>query len=89
MKNKEVILINETGLHARPASLFVKESNKFKSDVFIVKNDNEYNGKSIMNLLSLGAKKGDCFTIKTTGEDEDQALEVLVKLFEDGFGEQK
>lgn len=87
MRTKKVILMNESGLHARPASVFVNEANKFKSDISIIKEDKECNGKSIINLLSLGAAKGDCITIKTVGEDEEQALEGLVKLIENGSGE--
>ena len=87
MRTKKVIIMSESGLHARPASLFVKEANKFKSDISIIKDNKKCNGKSIINLLSLGAEKGDYITIKTIGEDEEQALEGLVKLIENGYGE--
>ncbi|WP_432408109.1 HPr family phosphocarrier protein [Wukongibacter sp. M2B1] len=87
MKNKRVKLVNEAGLHARPASMFVKEANKFKSDVEIAKGDKRFNGKSIMGILSLGVQKGEYISIETNGEDENLALEALVELVENGFCE--
>jgi len=87
MKSRQIRLINETGLHARPASMFVKEANKFKSEVSIIKDSKRFNGKSIMGILSLGVQKDECITIETKGEDEVTALETLVKLIEGGFGE--
>ncbi|RKD34210.1 HPr family phosphocarrier protein [Thermohalobacter berrensis] len=87
MVKVEVELKNETGLHARPASLFVKEASKYVSDVTIIKDDTEYNGKSIMGILSIGASKGDKITIKAEGEDEQEAAEALKKLVESNFGE--
>ncbi len=87
MKSKQVKLINEAGLHARPASMFVKEANRFKSEVEIAKDNKKFNGKSIMGILSLGVQKGEYISIETNGADENLALEVLVKLVENGFGE--
>lgn len=78
MFREEVILQNETGLHARPASLFVKEASKFKSDIKLFKNEKEYNAKSIMGLLSMGAAKGDKIIIQAEGEDEETAVKELL-----------
>ncbi|KAB3524831.1 HPr family phosphocarrier protein [Alkaliphilus serpentinus] len=82
MLEKKVIVKNEIGLHARPASLLVKAATSYKSDVYIIKDGNEYNGKSIMNILSLGAQKGDELLLKIDGPDEEQAIEALVRLIE-------
>ncbi len=78
MFRQEVILQNETGLHARPASLFVKEASKFKSDIKLFKNEKQYNAKSIMGLLSMGAAKGDKIIIQAEGEDEETAVRELL-----------
>ena len=80
MISTEVILINKTGLHARPAALFVKEASKYKSNINIIKGEKTYNAKSIMGLLSMGAAKGDSIKIETDGEDEEIALNNLVEL---------
>jgi phosphocarrier protein len=80
MFEEEVILQNETGLHARPASLLVKEASKFKSDIKIIVKEKEYNAKSIMGLLSMGAAKNEKLVIKAEGEDEELAIRKLVAL---------
>ncbi|NBI07401.1 HPr family phosphocarrier protein [Senegalia massiliensis] len=82
MKNLEIELTNETGLHARPASLFIREASKYTSDIVVVKDGTEYNGKSIMGILSMGATKGDKLNIKIDGSDEEEAYEGLKNLFE-------
>ncbi|MEW8973690.1 MAG: HPr family phosphocarrier protein [Tissierellaceae bacterium] len=80
MYKEEVVLKNETGLHARPASLFVKEASKYVSDIKIIKDEKEYNAKSIMGILSMGAAKGDLLTIQAEGEDEELAVKTLIDL---------
>lgn len=87
MYNTSVQLQNETGLHARPASMFVKEASKYSSEVVIIKGDMEYNAKSIMGVLSMGAKKGDIITITAQGDDDKEAVEALKELVESNFGE--
>lgn len=87
MYKVDVILKNETGLHARPASLFINEVLKHASKITVVKDGKEYNGKSIMSIVTMGACKGDGLTIMGEGEDEVQAVETLKKLIESGFGE--
>lgn len=84
---KDVILNNETGLHARPASVFVKEASKFKAAITIEKDGKEFNAKSIMGILSMGAGKGDKITIKAEGDGAEQAVENLVALVENNFNE--
>jgi len=87
MYKLEIELKNETGLHARPASLFVKEAAKYVSDITIIKDNKSYNGKSIMGILSMGAGKGDIITISAEGEDEKEAVESLKALIDKNFGE--
>lgn len=84
---KTITIINETGMHARPASAFVKIANSFKSDINIESNGKLLNGKSIMNLLSAGLKYGDVIDIVAIGEDEVEAVKALVQLVESKFGE--
>lgn len=84
---KVVTLKNGSGLHARPASLFVAEASKFAADVFIEVNGKRVNAKSILGLLTLGVPQGQSMTIITDGSDEEKALNTLTKLVEDGFGE--
>ena len=78
---------NRLGLHARPAALFVQEAAKFRSQVFVVKDGLEVNGKSVMGLMLLAAESGSKLTIKADGPDEEKALEALEKLFERRFDE--
>ncbi|SHJ62653.1 HPr family phosphocarrier protein [Paramaledivibacter caminithermalis] len=85
---KNVKIINESGLHARPAAVFVKSASQFKSDINIELNGSIFNAKSIMNILSLGAKKGDEITIVADGPDEKEAIDCLVNLIESKFGEE-
>ncbi len=80
MVRKEVILRNESGLHARPASIFVKEASKFDSEIKVSKNGKKYNAKSIMGLLGMGAVKGDNIIIEADGEDEQIAVQELSDL---------
>ncbi len=82
MKEKIIVINNETGIHARPAGLIVKEAQKYKCDIFLVKNESQYNCKSIMNILSLGGKKGDELLIRAIGEDAEAAVEALSRLLE-------
>ncbi|MCC5910233.1 MAG: HPr family phosphocarrier protein [Clostridiaceae bacterium] len=87
MLEKNIAIKNASGIHARPASMLVKEAAKFSADIIIVKNDSEYNAKSIMNVMSMGAKHGDEIKIKVSGSDEKEALEAITTLVEGGFGE--
>jgi phosphotransferase system HPr (HPr) family protein len=84
---KQVVISNGTGLHARPASLFVAEATRFQSNVFVEFNGKRVNAKSILGLLTLGITKGKTITIVTEGSDEEEALNALSKLVEEGLGE--
>jgi phosphocarrier protein len=84
---KTVKILNEQGLHARPASIFAKTASKFKSAVSIVHGNGVANAKSIIIIMSLGLKKGEEIKILTEGTDEKEAMEALVSLIENKFGE--
>jgi phosphocarrier protein HPr len=85
MIEKKAIVTSETGIHARPALSVVKEASKFKSEVLIVKDGNEYNAKSIVAIMSMAAVKNDEITIKATGADEEAAALAMVKLIQEGL----
>lgn len=85
MKTVTVTLNTEEGIHARPASLLVKEASKYGCEIMILKNGNLFNAKSIMNILSMGASKGDELTITADGENEEAAAEAIKALIENDF----
>jgi len=82
MIREKITVLNENGLHALPASRFVKLAEKFKSDVKIMKDDVEVSGKSIMGILTLACEKGSTVTLTTKGQDEEQAMDALRKILE-------
>jgi phosphocarrier protein len=84
---QKVVLENEAGLHARPASLFIQMASKYKSNIYIIKDNIRCNGKSIISVLSLGAAKGVEIAIQGDGEDERAAVMGLAQLVQSGFGE--
>jgi len=83
----ELVIGNETGLHARPAAMFVKEANKFKSAIVVIKDEKEANAKSILGILSLAVSKGTKIILKAEGEDSKEALKSLKTLVDNNFGE--
>ena len=82
-----VSIKNASGLHARPAGMFVKKAAEFKSTVEVLAKGKTVNVKSIMGIMSLGLGKGDELTVVAKGEDEEAAVSALVELIEGGFGE--
>lgn len=84
MLKKYLKVKNKTGLHARPASIFVETANKFKSDIKLTFAGNTINGKSIIGVLSLGLGEGDKFLLTINGDDEERALTVLTNLIDNG-----
>lgn len=88
MQTQDVEIKNRAGLHARPASLIVNLANTFKSEVFMEKDGNNVNAKSIMAVMTLGAGHKSIITIKTDGEDETEALGAIVNLFDKRFEEE-
>lgn len=87
MIEEKVTLNNEIGLHARPASKFIRESIKYKSTIEVVKGEKVYNAKSIMGVLSMGAIKNDTIIIRANGEDEEEAVKNLVRLVQFELGD--
>jgi phosphocarrier protein len=93
MKESVVMVNNKVGLHARPASLFVQAAAKYSSDIQVSCQDpdtkelREANAKSILGVLTLGVFQGMEITIQADGDDEDQAVESLVELVKNNFGE--
>lgn len=88
MKEQNVKIVNKLGLHARPASLIVQTAMSFSSNVYIIKEETKADAKSIMGILMLAAACGTELKIQTDGADEDEALEKMVELFNNGFGEE-
>ncbi len=84
---KELLVQNKMGIHARPAAMIVRITNKFKADVFVEKDDEQVNGKSIMGLMMLAAGKGSKVKFLATGEDAAQLLAELEALFAKKFDE--
>ncbi len=84
---RELLVENKMGIHARPAAMIVRVTNKFKSDVFVEKDDEQVNGKSIMGLMMLAAAKGSKIKFVATGEDAPTMLAELEALFARKFDE--
>lgn len=87
MLNRSFTIINRLGLHARAAAQFVQTANQFDSEVTLIKDDVEVNGKSIMGILLLAAPKGTEVSVAVEGNDEEKAMKRIAALIEDGFGE--
>ncbi|MFZ5988651.1 MAG: HPr family phosphocarrier protein [Bacillota bacterium] len=87
MVEETIIITNPTGLHARPAALFVQTAGKFTSNIWIKKGGKKVNAKSIMGLMSLAVSRGTEITIGAEGEDQEQAIKELIDLVTSGFGE--
>ena len=85
--SSEVQIINKYGLHARPAAELVKLANRFRSDVWIRKEDTEVSGKSIMGVMMLAAECGSTVEIRASGEDSQAAVDALAQLILNRFGE--
>lgn len=84
---KEVILQNQVGLHARPATFFIQKANEFKSLILIEKDERRVNAKSLLGVLSLGIEGGTKIKILADGPDEEAAVAGLIDLVESGFAD--
>ena len=82
---KEVLVQNQVGLSARPATCFIQKANCFKSSIWIEKEERRANAKSLLGVLSLGIDGGTTIKVIAAGPDEEQAVEELVKLVNSGF----
>lgn len=87
MIEKKVKIINNAGLHTRPAATIVKLASKYKSDFYLIKDGMQINGKSIIGVMTLAAEKGSELTLIFDGEDEEQAAAEIVDYFNRGFDE--
>ncbi len=85
MPTCQLTIPNEEGLHARPAAKFVKLANQFPCEIWVEKDDEEINGKSIMGLMMLAAAKGSVIAVSAEGEEAETALEKLAELVDSGF----
>lgn len=88
MLQKDFLIINKLGLHARASALFVKTSSRYSSDVKLARDDVEVNGKSIMGIMMLAASKGSSVRLTVDGTDESEAFQVIGDLIATGFGEE-
>ena len=86
---KQATVNNQVGLHARPATFFIQKANEFKSTIWVEKDDQRVNAKSLLGVLSLGIIKGSTIDLIADGTDEKEAVDALVELissdFADGF----
>lgn len=84
---KDVMVENQVGLHARPATFFIQRANEYKSSIWVEKEERRVNAKSLLGVLSLGIVGGTPIRIIADGSDEQQAVEGLTKLVNSGFKE--
>lgn len=82
---QEFTIVNKMGMHARPAAQFVKRANRHQCDVWVEKDDEQVNGKSIMGLMMLAAGQGAKLLITTDGQDAEDAMRELGRLIQCGF----
>jgi phosphocarrier protein len=87
MLDKEVEIINKLGLHARAAAKLVSCANSFSSHVFLDRNGQRVNGKSIMGVMMLAANQGSTLRLEIDGSDEQEAMQALTSLINERFGE--
>lgn len=87
MIEKEVKVVNRAGVHTRPAASLVKLAARFKSEITLIRDGFGINAKSIIGVMTLAAEQGALLKLQVDGDDENQAMDELVNLFESGFGE--
>ncbi|CAA7600106.1 Phosphotransferase system, HPr histidine phosphorylation site [Acididesulfobacillus acetoxydans] len=87
MLERQYTITNNQGLHARPASLLVQMASQSKSSVTLIKEGKEYNAKSVLGIMSVGAQKGDVISIRIDGPDEAETDTKIQALFKTNFGE--
>lgn len=84
---KDITIVNRLGLHARPAAMFVRISSRYRAEVWVSKEGEEVNGKSIMGLMMLAAGQGSKLRIRCEGPDADKAIKELEELINSKFNE--
>ena len=87
MYMRNAIVVNQVGLHARPATFFIQKANEYKSSIWIEKEERKVNAKSLLGVLSLGVIKGGEINIIADGDDEEKAVDSLVELIQSNFGD--
>lgn len=87
MYTQEITVQNEVGLHARPATYFIQKAKEFKSGIWVEKEERRVNAKSLLGVLSLGIVKGTNIALIADGSDEKEAVDALVSLIQNNFGE--
>ena len=87
MLSREVTIVNEVGLHARPATFFIQKANTYKASIWIEKEDRRVNAKSLLGVLSMGIVKGTDVTLIADGDDEADALNGLEQLIMTGLND--
>jgi phosphocarrier protein len=87
MLEEVVEITNPTGLHARPAAMFVQTAAKFSSHIWVIKNEKRVNAKSIMGLMSLAVSRGTKIVVGAEGDDEEVAVKELITLISENFYE--
>jgi len=88
MKQETVTIKNRAGIHARPSALIVKTANEYDSEIFLELDDMRINAKSIMGIITLGANYKSIIQIIAEGDDEEEAVSAIVRLFENRFEEE-
>jgi phosphocarrier protein len=84
---KLVTVTNPLGVHARPSAMIVQTASKFKAEVWLIKDGNEVNAKSMLGVMTLAAEMGSVVTVRAKGSDEEKAVEAIIRIFEMRFGE--
>jgi phosphocarrier protein HPr len=84
---KEITIVNRLGMHARPAALFVKVASRFRCEIWVKKDNEEINGKSIMGLMMLAAGQGSQLNVRCEGPDADEAMKEIEALIAAHFNE--
>ena len=89
MPSRDLVIINEKGMHARAAAEFTKVASRFRAGVFVSRDRIEVNGKSVMGVLMLAAYCGSTIRVRAEGTDGEEALDALQALVENKFGEEE
>lgn len=89
MLQQTTTIINKLGLHARAAAIFVTQASRFESEINLVRDNKNVNGKSIMGVMMLAAAKGSTIELIIEGADEKQAMQSLLEIIENRFGEKE
>ncbi len=89
MIEREILIRNKLGLHARAAVKFVNLANRYSASVKVIRDDTEIDGKSILGILTLAAVQGSSVVLRVSGKDQDEAMKALTALIKDKFGEKE